>query len=68
MQSWILHQEPQQCHYTLSRVQFLLNNLCNKQPDKCYLGQGALSAVLCDKCYLGQGALSAVLCDLVLTF
>jgi len=44
MQSWILHHEPQQCHY--AREQFPFNNLYNKQSDNCYCALGAILRTL----------------------
>ena len=42
MQSWILHQEPQQCHCALSRVQFLLIDLYDNQTYNRHGGHHAL--------------------------
>ena len=44
MQPRIFHQDQQQCHYTLSRDKFRLNDLYDKQTDNYHWGHCTLSA------------------------
>ena len=48
MNSLILHQEPQHCHYAFSREQFLSNDLYDKPTDNCQWGHSTY--YLLNKC------------------